>query len=82
MKKLVEVLPGSDGDAMRGLNALLGKLRVNRDPKDYGMKEDDIDQAVEIAVSNPYWNPRVVEIGDIRELLRMARAGEETRADL
>ncbi|KIM92754.1 hypothetical protein OIDMADRAFT_139043, partial [Oidiodendron maius Zn] len=82
MKKLAEVLPGSDCDAVRGLNALLGKLRVNRALKDYGMKEDDIDQAAEIAASNPYWNPCVFGKGDIRELLRRAWVGEEARADL
>jgi alcohol dehydrogenase class IV len=82
MKKIAEVLPGSDGDAIKGLNLLLEKLRVKRGLKDFGFKEEDIDKAAEIAVGNPYWNPRPVEVKPIRELLRRAWAGEEARADL
>lgn len=82
MKKIAEVLPGSDGDSIKGLNVLLEKLKVKRGLKDFGLKEEDVDKAAEIAVSNPYWNPRPVEKGPIRELLRRAWAGEEARADL
>lgn len=82
MKKLAEVLPGSDGDAIKGLNVLLAKLKVKRGLKEYGMKEEDIDRAAEIAVGNPYWNPRAVEKEPIRELIRRAWAGEDARADL
>ncbi|KAG0645624.1 Maleylacetate reductase [Hyphodiscus hymeniophilus] len=82
MKKLADVLPGSDGDAIKGLNLLLARLKVKRGLKDFGFKEEDVDKAAEIAVSNPYWNPRPVEKGPITELLRRAWAGEEARADL
>lgn len=82
MKKIAEVLPGSDGDAIKGLNILLERLKVKRGLKDFGFKEEDVDKAAEIAVSNPYWNPRPVEKGPIRELIRRAWAGEEARADL
>ncbi|KAL4885892.1 hypothetical protein BJY04DRAFT_205166 [Aspergillus karnatakaensis] len=70
MKKLAEVLPGSDGDAIKGLNVLLEKLGVKRGVKEYGMKEEDIDKAADIAVGNPYWNPREIEREPIRELIR------------
>ncbi|KAL2863785.1 uncharacterized protein BJX67DRAFT_374271 [Aspergillus lucknowensis] len=70
MKKLAEVLPESNGDAIHGLNVLLSKLKVKRGVKDYGMKEEDIDKAADIAVSNPYWNPREIERAPIRELIR------------
>jgi len=76
------VLPESHGDAIRGLNALLRKLKVSMALRDYGLKKEDLDKAAEMAVGNPYWNPRVVEKGPIRELLRRAWAGEEARADL
>jgi len=46
------------------------------------MKEEDVDKAAEIAVGNPYWNPREIEKGPIRELIRRAWAGEPARADL
>jgi len=82
MLKLAEVLPESEGDAVKGLNVLLGKLGVKRGLKEFGMKEEDVEKAAEIAVSNPYWNPREVESEKIKEVIRRAWAGEEARADL
>lgn len=82
MLKLADVLPESEGDAVKGLNVLLGKLGVKRGLKEFGMKEEDVEKAAEIAVSNPYWNPREVESEKIREVIRRAWAGEEARADL
>ncbi|KAL4963308.1 uncharacterized protein BDV14DRAFT_190989 [Aspergillus stella-maris] len=74
MKKLAEVLPGSEGDAIRGLNVLLEKLGVKRGVKEFGMKESDIDKAADIAVGNPYWNPREIQREPIRELIRRIKA--------
>lgn len=82
MKQLADVLPESNGDAIHGLNVLLTKLKVKRGLKDFGFKEEDIDKAAEIAVGNPYWNPRDIEKAPIRELIRRAYAGEPARADL
>jgi alcohol dehydrogenase class IV len=82
MKRLAEVLPGSEGDAVKGLNVLLQRLQVKRGLKDFGFKEEHLDKAAEIAVEKPYWNPRPVEKEKIRELFRRAWAGEEARADL
>lgn len=70
------------GDAVKGVNVLLAKLKVKRGLREYGMKEEDIDRAAEIAVSNPYYNPRPVEKEKIMELIRRAWVGEEARADL
>jgi len=80
MEKLASVLPGSEGDAIRGLNVLLEKLEVSRALKDFGMKEEDIDKATEIAMSLQYANPRPMEQDGIRELIRRAWAGEPARA--
>ena len=82
MAQLAQALPESDGDAIKGLNILLTKLKVKRGLKDFGMKEQDIDKAAEIAVSNPYWNPREIEKAPLRELIRRCWVGEEARADL
>ncbi|KAL1953736.1 hypothetical protein VTO42DRAFT_2300 [Malbranchea cinnamomea] len=82
MAALVEVLPESQGSAIHGLNVLLKKLQIKRGGKELGMKEDDIDKAADIVVSNPYWNPREVQREPIRELIRRVWAGEEARADL
>ncbi|KAL6236292.1 hypothetical protein BDW75DRAFT_229619 [Aspergillus navahoensis] len=78
MKKLAEVLPESNGDAIHGLNILLAKLKVKRGVKDFGMKEEDIDKAADIAVGNPYWNPREIEREPIRELIRRVWAVKMT----
>ena len=46
--------------------------------KDIGMKAADLDKAADIAVSNPYWNPRnfgVEQRAEIRELLQCAYEG-------
>lgn len=82
MQKLASVLPNSDGDAIKGLNVLLAKLKVKRGLKEFGMKEEDVDKAAEIAVSNPHWNPCEIEKEKLRETIRRCWAGEEARADL
>jgi alcohol dehydrogenase class IV len=82
MRKLAKVLPDSDGDAIRGLNILLTKLNVKRGLVDFGFRDTDIDRAADIAVSNPYYNPRKVEQQALRELIRRAYAGEPAVADL
>lgn len=46
--------------------------------RDLGMSEADLDRAAEIAVSNPYWNPRPIgaeQRGEIRALLQDAYEG-------
>ena len=44
--------------------------------RDLGMPEDGIDKAAEMALANPYWNPRPLERAAIRELLARAYAGD------
>ena len=82
MSKLASVFPASEGDAIRGLNVLLAQLKVKRGLRELGMKEEDVDAAADIAVANPYRNPREIERDGIRELIRRAWAGEEARTDL
>lgn len=79
MEKMAGVLPGSDGDAIKGLNVLLNTLKVKRSLRELGMKEQDIDKAVEIATSNAYWNPRKIEKEALRETIQRCWAGEEAR---
>ncbi|MCK9513342.1 MAG: maleylacetate reductase [Pigmentiphaga sp.] len=46
--------------------------------RELGMREADLDRAAEIAVSNPYWNPRPIgaeQRGEIRALLQDAYEG-------
>lgn len=62
-------------DAAEGLHDL---ARDNGAPvalRDLGMPEANLDRAADIAVSNPYWNPRPIERTAIRALLQNAWAG-------
>jgi len=63
-------------DAIAGLNALLDQLNVVSALRDIGMPEDGIEKAADLAVANPYWNPRPIERSAILDLIRRAWAGE------
>lgn len=76
MDKLADVIPESHGDAIKGLNTLLEKLQVKRALRDLGMREEAVDEAAQIATSNPYKNPRRIEYEGLRECIRRAWAGE------
>jgi alcohol dehydrogenase class IV len=67
------------GDAATGLYDLAGKLGVPRGLKEIGMPPDGIDRAVDLALRDPYWNPRPLEAGGLRDLLRRAFLGEPPR---
>lgn len=41
-----------------------------------GLTEADLDRATDIALSNPYWNPRPIEREGIRQLLQDAYEGK------
>jgi maleylacetate reductase len=46
--------------------------------RDIGMQADDLDRAADIAVSNPYWNPRPIgtaQRAEVRDLLQRAYEG-------
>ncbi len=67
-----QALNGTPGVALFDFAASLGaptKL------KDLGLSEADLDRAADIAVKNPYWNPRPFDRGSIRALLQDAWEG-------
>lgn len=63
-------------DVASGLWDLAGKLHAPRSLKELGMPEAGIELATELALKNPYWNPRPLEADGIRQLLTRAWAGE------
>ncbi|KZM22437.1 uncharacterized protein EKO05_0000093 [Ascochyta rabiei] len=81
-RDMIDVLPGADGDCVRGLNKLIDGLGMGKALRDYGMKEEDVEKAADYALRNPYANPRPIVLEKIRELIRRAWAGEEARSDL
>ncbi len=63
-------------DAATGLWELAGKLNAPRSLKQLGMPESGIDLATDLAMKNPYWNPRPLQAEAIRALIARAWAGE------
>jgi maleylacetate reductase len=62
-------------DAAGGLFDLAQKLGAPLSLKELGMPEDGLDKVADIAVANPYPNPRVLERSAIRQLLENAYHG-------
>jgi len=65
-------------DAPQPAAALYDLARSNGAPyalRQLGMAQSDLDRAADLAVENPYWNPRPVEREGVRVLLRNAWEG-------
>lgn len=76
---LAQALGGRDGTS--ALLALAAKLDAPRDLKSLGMPEDSIDRAADLAVQNPYWNPRPIDRDAIRQLIADAWAGNPPKPE-
>jgi alcohol dehydrogenase class IV len=63
-------------DPVIGLYELAKRIGAKVALRDLGMPEAGIDKAADMALANPYWNPRPLERTAIRELLARAHAGE------
>jgi maleylacetate reductase len=66
-------------DASLGLFELGATLGAPTSLKELGMPEDGLDRAADLAVANPYWNPRPIERAAIRALLDDAYHGRAPR---
>jgi maleylacetate reductase len=62
-------------DAAQGLFDLAGELGAPRSLREIGMPEGSLDEAADIAVMSPYWNPHPIERNAIRALLQDAYDG-------
>ena len=62
-------------DAAIGLYELSKRLGAPTSLAAIGMKADGIDKAVDLAVKNPYWNPRPIDREGIRRLIDNAFHG-------
>ena len=67
MRRIAQVL--GTASAAQGLFDLAQKLGAPLALRDIGMPESGLDRAADIAVANPYPNPRNLERGAIRQLL-------------
>ena len=73
MRRIAGALGASD--AADGLYDLARSLGAQMGLRDLGMPEEGIDRAAELAVKNPYWNPRAIEPAAVRGLIARAWAG-------
>jgi maleylacetate reductase len=67
---------GGTSDPARELWELAGRLDAPRSLAELGMQEEDIPRIAELAVANPYANPRPVTRDGVEALLRAAWAGD------
>ena len=67
-------------DAAAGLYCLAQTVGARLALRDLGMPESGIEKAADLAVKSPYWNPRPIERGAIRDLIARAWAGEPPQA--
>ena len=63
-------------DPALGLFELAGRVGAPRGLAEIGMPEDGLARAVELALENPYWNPKAIGSDDVRTLLARAWAGD------
>ncbi len=75
---VAEIFGGTS--AGKALHSFAVAMKAPLALRDFGLSEADLDRAADIATQNPYWNPRPVEKGALRQLLQAAWAGEAPRA--
>lgn len=74
MRRIARALGAQD--AVAGLQALVETLRAPRSLREIGMTQTGLDRVADLAVSQPYPNPRPLERGAIRALLQRAFDGD------
>jgi maleylacetate reductase len=74
-KRICRALGIEGANAARAIYDLAASLGAPLSLKALGMKEAELDRATDIALANPYWNPRPVEREAVRELLQDAFEG-------
>lgn len=70
----VAALLGADS-ASAGLHDLAVRMGAPLALRNLGVRESELDRVTELAVANPYWNPRPVEAIALRALLQRAFEG-------
>ncbi|MFT4063841.1 maleylacetate reductase [Paraburkholderia sp.] len=72
LRPLADLFGGPIGEALHDFAGSLGAPLALRD---LGLEESQLDLAADLAVENPYWNPRPVERDAVRALLQRAWEG-------
>ncbi len=74
--RAVERALGTERPAAVALQALAKRIGAPTSLAAIGMKKDGIDKAADLAVANPYWNPRPIDRASIAALIADAFAGK------
>lgn len=77
LRPVADAFGGSDSGVGRALWRFAGEVDAPRALADLGLRESDLERAADLAVRNPYWNPRPIERGAVSELLQNAWRGRE-----
>lgn len=75
MQRIAHALGRSDARAATGIYTLAQQLGAPTSLKELGMPEDGLARVLDLALQNPYWNPRPLEREALATLLRNAWAG-------
>lgn len=75
LSRINRALDDHDCSPAAALFKLSSSLGAPTSLKALGLTEADLDRATDIALSNPYWNPRPIEAAGIRQLLQDAYEG-------
>ncbi|MBU3081584.1 maleylacetate reductase [Acinetobacter baumannii] len=75
MNRIKRALGANGSTAANALFNLIKTLEGPISLKELGLTEPDLDKATEIALANPYWNPKPIEKNAIRALLQNAYEG-------
>jgi len=75
MRRVARALGAEDAPAV--LYGLMLRLGTHTSLRDFGLNAADLDRAADLAVANPYWNPRPVERAAVREMLQKAYEGKK-----
>lgn len=76
LRPIVEIFNGGEADGAGGtLWRFAKKINAPQALKNLGLAEADLPKAADIAVKNPYWNPREIDRDEILKLLCRAWEG-------
>jgi alcohol dehydrogenase class IV len=64
-------------DAAAALYERMLQLGIHKSLREFGLSEPDLDRAADLAVANPYLNPRPVERDAVRDMLQQAWEGSK-----
>jgi maleylacetate reductase len=76
MNRIARAIGRTDADAARGVFELVQSLGAPTSLRELGMPQKGLARAVDLALADPYWNPRPLERDALASLMAAAWAGD------